>query len=520
MFNYSFHHRTDSPLSVLGSISVGVKTFNGCHWKGSKIRVATAHEYYLDKLESEKQIPLKPIYRTIFSPPKLFNEGAILKVKRRKNEHVYVGTGPAPSVQPRDILPSGKRRRFNEEGEYLEPLEILIPEDAPQKPVEAVSVETPVPPPQRKGLRIGFGSIASLPPRSVPSTHSAPPPSDSSNILHAPPCDTCVENEINIPEPEKGGRYGFDEGAKILTESGQYDELSSSDGENCLTPEEVTERSLNSERERQKRIFTFIQENVATLQSTVSGDVTTQEVSQEDIEPVPIIEQTKISAFRSAVWSETSLRFDPTLHRKSQKFHLTQEEVQERDRLLQKRDVAEVDASAAVSAVADLEKLKGIFHRDGGFSWDATGKGLVARDHNSTVKVDDLTLEAERYGFDVCEEEPTTATTSEQKEKKKDGNSMLFGFFEGNEQEGDLAQSDDQSDGSLEGDSSSDDSSDDGSDIFNENDGNGSDGGDDPALQKFASWRQQQLQEEVDHEFHYPSFDEVKATADKFKRDL
>jgi hypothetical protein len=506
MFGAFFRYRS----RLLFLDFVGVKTFNGCHWKGAKIRVATAHEYYLDKLETEKQTPPKPIQRTFFSPPKLFNEGSILKVKRRKNEHVYIGTGPIASLsQPRDILPTGKRRKFNDDGEYLEPLGIPIAKEETPKPL-TLPVETPLvvsAPSARKGLRIGFGSIAALPPRA--------PPSHAPIALHASPCDTCVENEINIPESDNKGRYGFDEGAKILTESGQYDELSSSDGEDCLSPEELTEQSFNSERERQKRICSFIQENVATSQS--GGERMGPEDAQEDIEPVPIIEQTKISPFRSAVWSQPTLRFDPTVHRKSQKFHLTPEEVQERDKiLLQKRELAEaVDPS---TAVADLEKLKGIFHREGGFSWDATGKGLVARDANSsTDKVDDLTLEAERYGFDVCEEETRAAASSEQKEKKESGNSMLFGFFEGAEQASDL-ESGDESEG-LEDDNSSDGSSDDGSDIFNENEENESDSDSNVATKKLTSWRQQH-HEEDDHEFHYPSFEEVVATATKFKRDL
>lgn len=443
--------------------------------------------------------------------PREFNEGAILKVKRRKNEHVYVGTGAVSKEISQDILPSGKKKKFNEDGDYLEPLDLplqhdireLKPSPSPPPPVEKIETEAPAAPtaiPPRRGQRIGFGSIAALPPRSLPTN---PPPTSNPQLLHAAPCDSCVENEITTHEDlprisTKSGKSGEIDGI-IITESGQYDDLSSSDGEDCLAPEELTEQSLMSERERLKRIFNFIHESVAAAppQNTI---IDRSLVDVQDIEPVPIIEQIKKSPFRSAVWSQANLRFNPIVHRKSQKFLLTQEELEERDKNLVKTEDNSTELEA--SATADLGKLKDIFHRDGGLTWDSTGKGATQRDPKVNENLDNLILEAERYGFDVRGEEKL-----EDKSGNKSKSSVLFGFFDDDLHESDREDNDE--DVVTGGESSSDDSnifSDDEDAKMNSDDEN--------------EEREKSIQEHDDHKFHYPSFEEVLMTAKKFKRDL
>jgi hypothetical protein len=484
-------------------------------------RVATAHEFYLDRLEREKQTEerkAKPTFLKVISPPpREFNEGSVLKVKRRKNEHVYVGTGTTSVQQAQDILPSGKKRKFNEDGNYLEPLDLPVqldlrdPKTTPPEKIESETLAEPTPIPPRRGQRIGFGSIAALPPRSLPTN---PTPTPTPQLLHAAPCDSCVENETapqeDLPQIHtKSGKSGEVDGV-IITESGQYDDLSSSDGEDCLSPEELTEQSLISERERQKRIFNFIHESVAAAppqNSIIDQSV----VDIQDIEPVPIIEQIKKSPFRSAVWSQSNLRFDPTVHRKSQKFHLTQEEVEERDKNLVKRsNTGEDSREQEASGTADLGKLKDIFHRDGGLTWDSTGKGATQRDPKVNENLDNLILEAERYGFDVRGEEKGEEEKSENKTKS----SMLFGFFDGDG--GDDAQDsggEDEDEDAATGDGSSSDDS----NIFSEDEDANADSGDENEERK--TFRRPAVDDE-DHKFRYPSFEEVLTTANKFKRDL
>jgi hypothetical protein len=484
-------------------------------------RVATAHEFYLDRLEREKQIEERKaklsLLKVISLPPREFKEGSVLKVKWRKNEHVYVGTGGATALQEsQDILPSGKRRKFDEHGDYLEPLDLAIEHnlcDSKEVPVSRIESEAPSEPapiPPRRGQRIGFGSIAALPPRSIP-TNTTPTPIPAA---HAPPCDSCVENEVSPQEDlphirTKSGKSG-EAGGVVITESGEYDELSSSDGEDCLSPEELTEQALVSERERQKRIFNFIHESVAAAppQTTI---IDQSLVDIQDIEPVPIVDQLKKSPFRSAVWSQSNLRFDPTVHRKSQKFHLTQEELEERDKTLKKRsDIGEDLAEQEASGTADLGKLKDIFHREGGLTWDSSGKGATQRDPKVNENLDNLILEAERYGFDVRGEEKAEGAN-----EQKASSSMLFGFFDGDggdaqnsEREDEMDDEDAEASAAEGGESSSDDSN-----IFSDD----ADSGDEDNGKRERSGYQQ-LDDE--HKFHYPSFEEVLMTANKFKRDL
>lgn len=455
-----------------------------------------ANEYYLDKLNREKAetVPQQPI-----SVPSIttFAEGSILKIKRRKNEHVYVGTGDMQQ-NSQDILKTGKRRKFTDEGNYFEessdrvenhsteptlllPIEAESANASPSKSKEDIESN----PPPRKGQRIGFGALASLPPRTVNETKR------ENFQTFAPPCTTCAENLIENQEFDSLDSLKTEHQSSrdnssgiVITESGLYDDLSDSDDENCISQEELLEESLLVERERQKRIFSLLHESIsASVPSAVNFDQTTD---PHEIEAVPIIEPLRKNPFRNSTWSQTILRFDPLRHKQSQQYLLSPEEVQERDKSL-----ARTHNPLDTEGTADLEKLKGIFHRDGGLGWDSSGKGVIQRDPEINERIDNLILEAERFGFDVRGESDTN------NQEKENGSSMVFGFFDGPQED---------SDSEHHGDESSDDaqSSDDNSEIFTHEEENES----------------SKYHNDEEHIFHYPSYEEVLAIASRFKRDL
>ena len=375
--------------------------------------------HYQDRIlleKSQTSLP-RPLPPAPFEMPKTHLDDVVLRLRNRKSHHVYVSTGPSSN---KDILSGSRPVRFDEDGRLLLPndrsdrlpaREDLKEEEEEEEggdsdsdssddiptgrgaggaaPSEAVTGTSAGP---VVGRRVGFGAIASLPPRAaVPQT--------------APPCITCAEDVTGPAERDvkKNPRAPPEEGegeGRIITETGCYDDLSD-DGEDeaCVSASELEAAALEAERVRQKNIMAALMQ----LGQTPRGpdgealtDVPMDRLTTTTIDPAaegpsqPTAPTGRVGDLRltsAAAWGAP--RFDP-LAGSLGALALTEEELalrrakakEEVHAVRRKTEASKESASAWArhergegtaageetkeQRFADLDKLKGIFYREVG----------------------------------------------------------------------------------------------------------------------------------------------------------
>lgn len=346
------------------------------------------------------------------------------------------------STGPKAILPCGRRIVFTDNGlpqpvlstaplqaaSKVEPVKSVTQTDASTEtstPVSAADVPsaavTEPAAPKGGGKRVGFGAIASLPPREAADANArescgcgtAPPSSGHTSSLTPAPEDGVAEFTSAVPAP--GSHAVNHEQMEVVTESGRYEDLSDSDNEACVGEGELEDDALNAERERQRKIAAML----------VATDGDTAAAAKQD--PVKAAERRKADIRASSGAAFGAPRFDPSAApQTTAALELSEEEIRRRDEAKRLSEEAETDRrdTDTTKEFADVDKLKGIFHRQGGFTWgdDGTLNDMVARSEDAgRLKEDSLYLEAEKLGIDVREGESA-------QDVKKTG--MVFGFFD------------------------------------------------------------------------------------------
>ncbi len=317
-----------------------VKLYNNCHWKGRKMRVELAKEYYIDKIKREVSsrddddlLAMKRKSRCEYETIKPFTGNVICMKKSRYQEPVYAST--VPQVAITDIgdnsnIIYGKKTLFKyDENNNLLMDDIVehkheiakgVVETKVGKNISASSVaekvssavEVPVADAtitkeKGGGIRKGFGTLA------------------ASTISNANDC--CVEN---VKQLHTFDNYEIDEAP-------------------CLKPEDVDDSALEKERLRQLH---FLSQLLGT-----SGD--------------------------SEVTTTNSNSNNNNSNSKNGSHDTTD---------------ADANLVGAGKSFTNTKVMKEIFYKEGGVWWgdDGTMKEAVEKG-----ELDPLFLEAEKYGIDI-----------------------------------------------------------------------------------------------------------------------
>lgn len=389
-------------------------------------RVESAKMHYQDKLNQEKiENDYLPYDKGDHSAIKPANTAdMVLRLRNRKNSHVFVSTAP---TRNKSILSGSRPCKFNESGDLVIPHATVINEmnirrveskcatdyleedsdsnssqsdssnssdsesdgknesSNPNSGHQHTAVVNAAP---ASGRRVGFGSIASLPPREI-----APARASATGTSSQASCVTCVEDidtnrSLNLKPPSKRnvGANKEDED-RIITEGGCYDELSDDgDDERWNAPGELDEEALEAERKRQKQILMAL----LMAPSSIEGEsvVDSQSVAPVTNDVTPVPQRTSrpgdIRSTSASAWGAP--RFDPfaavtAAGTDMESLKLSREEIahrraQEKEAMRLEKATRTGTAMIGVGQVlenedegdrarfADLDRLKGIFHRE------------------------------------------------------------------------------------------------------------------------------------------------------------
>ena len=343
-----------------------VKLYNNCHWKGSKMRVELAKEYYIDKIKREVSsrddddlLAMKRKSRFDYEAIKPFIGNVICMKKSRYQEPFYASTVPQVAftdVGDNSNIIYGKKTLFkyddnnnllvDVEHEHKESvkqvLENVVGKNGSASGVEVKvnAVGVPVADPivtkeKGGGIRKGFGTLAA----SVV---------DNSN-------DCCVEN---VKQLHTFDNYEIDEAP-------------------CLNPEDVDDSALEKERLRQLQFLSQL--------LGASGDNN----------------EATTTANSSSNSHSTTANSSSNSHSKNSSDDNTD---------------ADANLVGAGKSFTNTKVMKEIFYKEGGVWWgdDGTMKEAVEKG-----KLDPLFLEAEKYGIDI-----------RSNDESNDQNVMKFSFFE------------------------------------------------------------------------------------------
>jgi hypothetical protein len=394
-------------------------------------RVEIAKMHYQDRLNQEK-IDDEYLPFDIAEPYEIKPANTadlVLRLKNRPNSHVYVSTAPTKN---KSILSGSRPCKFNESGDLIRMDSTVINEmskhskneksdsdegdDADNSSSESESSESgddtdtnsnsdtdnsadsvtaqqpkaqnssivPAVSAPVSGRRVGFGAIASLPPREAPSIRTT-----SGAALAPPSCDDCLEeldmdrNLIQGTKPLSKRLPGEDED-RIITESGRYEELSdASDDESWNAPGELDAEALEAERNRQKQILMALLQapSSAEEESSVEGMKSAAPAASAVPPPQVTVRPDDIRSTSASAWGAP--RFDPFAAMTAggtamEALKLSREEVAlRRARGKENTSRAGVDLGGAAgqgesdeerARFADLDRLKGIFHREVSFA--------------------------------------------------------------------------------------------------------------------------------------------------------
>ncbi|CAE7536377.1 unnamed protein product, partial [Symbiodinium microadriaticum] len=511
--------------------------------------VELAKMHYQEKLQQEKMAekdqPRKtyPRIEEAFEIKPANTEHMVLRLRNRMSNHVFVSTTPTSNP---DILSSCRPIKFDDKGHMIQkgaskathPLSIesaqyesnafassqsgdqfsgsdteesssessdsgdsssddVAVTTRPNTVGKTKAVETPSGSGATSGRRVGFGAIASLPPRVLPGPFTA------TSTLSQPACNTCVEdvsfNGTLLMNGKSDGNSGVvgrfgrggagdsqDEEARIITENGCYDELSD-DGDDvaCVAPSELDAQALEAERVRQKSIMLALLQHRPALigpdgeslsgsnaptTTAILNDTNAGMVEQQSLVSTAVKSETgrggDIRSTSAAAWGAP--RFDPlstvtaagtdmaALRLSADEVKIRAARESEAVALASRKEVVSRESKSAWERYeggggfqegqmddkhakedegdkrfADLPKLKGIFHREGGLTWGEDGtltSSAAIREgtNDQDLALDALYLEAEKFAIDVRED-------SAVKEAGGTGGGMMFGFFENTE---------------------------------------------------------------------------------------
>ncbi len=227
-----------------------VKLYNNCHWKGCKMRVELAKEYYVDRIKRElcsrvddDLLAMKKKSRNEYEMVKPFIGNVICIKKTRYQVPVYASTVPHDAIASTEdnsniIYAKKTLFKYDDNGNLLDDI-IEHKHDEKQKVSQEISisstkqktvtpavvpvVDTSIAKEKGGGMRKGFGTLAAS-------------SKDNSN-------DCCVEN---VKQLHTFDNYEIDEAP-------------------CLQPEDVDDSALESERLRQLQ---FISQLLGTSEGT------------------------------------------------------------------------------------------------------------------------------------------------------------------------------------------------------------------------------------------------------------
>lgn len=416
------------------SVNKCVKAFNLCFWKGAKLRVEQAKEYYVHRLDQEsdaRRMEDEKLQEKIrssreFSIPIFHADALTIKGRHSSAASIQVLTKPflksssdGSRNYPRDglrsvktvfeegengidiiahnesLIPKSTRAKDDKGKEKKEVLsssaKINLDDSNPSLSIQKPAGSLPVQP-AGGGMRRGFGSL-----------------------LSAPEPKPAALQTLQCQDIFKGDE---------LDRQIAYDDIGyqSDDGEACIAAEDIEEEALNNERSRANDILA----RVLKL-ATENGPNTMQKPRKGDKEKARE-EQNKDKDLKK----DSSARSEPAKS-DSKDVSLSErgkgteaEQGLEHTAIDHANDKDGSEHHVVPSGSANLNVLKDIFHRDGGMWWgdDGTLDHAVAK---GSVADNALFLEAEKLGIDIRDvDKPVSDGADEQTE----GGGMMFGFFD------------------------------------------------------------------------------------------
>ena len=448
-----------------------IKTLNAVRWKGSKLRVEVAKEFFTERLERERK-----------------EDQDLARLQNEKDEarqRKYGNCTTAAEVAHRQVLAESCRK--------VDAGEVTLPDNfrikvAPTKYIVCRSrvgrffedtEEGGVVLAKKTKGRQGFGTLMQPESSSIRGGTTAGSRSNRSGEDKDDGAKCCIDGTAEELRAEAAATWFSQEGGRSMSEfeDGFGDdereeedrlerefamEAGDADLIPAVTSDEVCEDALRSERERMVRMLTMIG-TVADLRLINAEEVegghdpaAAGAVSAAaDTNPAAAEAQSQPAVMRMNRWANFSgARFDP-LAEDAEEMELSAEAVaamklKSKDAPVEEAvDEAAVIAdgggsgTAGISSFADLGAMKGLFGREGGVWWEGGGTldGQVVK---GAAPSDTLFAEAEKTGIDVRD-----------LGDKGPESSMTFDFFGGGGGRGGGGGGDDGSQGAQEGASSS-----------------------------------------------------------------
>lgn len=350
-----------------------LKTFNACHWKGSRLRFELAKQHYLDKLREEKAESLLENHSNQeivpFAPLKKVATDGMLKLRCGMNKHMYIPT----------YSKSNKIIKF----------ENSVDENVNQNNDSQSTTTSLDSPPKGGGKRLGFGTISENKERSTKESNDIlkQPSENDTSRMFAPILEEKTSNTDNEYDNEM--------------DSVDNDNVDSHEGDvSCVQPWELEDESLEKERLRQRSVMKMI----------LSGNEIGENQSQKtDANPETETRMPPKKQWENInKWSvKSNMRFDPTACKENEsilevegnRYEMSRDELLQRDGRApegisdsenqEKGKTADKSSYGEKSSnFADIDQLKGIF------------KG-PDDDVESKRDSDNLFKEAEKIGIDV-----------------------------------------------------------------------------------------------------------------------
>lgn len=443
-----------------------IKAFNGSFWKGSKLRIDVAKEYYKDRLAREREEYESSMYqkhlelqqeRQVFEIKPAFCEPSIKVRSTRYVQHMIVSTVPQHGGKRRHsqmaagkIMQCGRKKVFDEDGnprneDGVEDEEIPMSEldSTAEKQHKDAALDTgteisskntssqPSEAPKKAGggVRVGFGSLL----KDVKSDGKF---HKSTQLLLRPGTEDdecCVEKAtstssraqsrsalaavLDLDDDDAEGVYGEEE--EELATDQNVDEP-------CMDSADLREEVLAAERSRASAVLAQMLGKGTDASSTKidTGASAQNSAGSVAVDAAPRDDKARLQSG----WGVTAIaRYDPTAEDESA-FVMTEEE---RIAILTAKQDESTRRAAAEKArqakgtgggdYADTAAFKQMFHKESGvwFGDDGTLEQSVSK---GSEALDRLFLEAEMQGIDL---RSNTATTA-----KADSNVMKFSFFD------------------------------------------------------------------------------------------
>lgn len=375
-----------------------VKAFNGCLWKGARIRVEKANnEFYKDKFDRERKEEIMDTEESAPTdteeekePSKQFSNSYVKIKKDRHSLPVKISTKPSARNKKRNVASCGKRIVFDIDGNF---------DNANQTSEESSSSDDEDEEEAKK---------------------SSSKSDDHTTDLSAKPTNgEDAQNSSSIVKPVEGGgkRRGF--GTLLKEDTSVFEVKAASliekeeDDKPCISAEDLSEAALQKERSRaldimNNMIFTLPTPTVnpkkavkiAAKQERDAAKLASESLAAESTKPTIVYQQTTpdetenntfYADFDEDIKAGTKGSVDvKSCHPAS----ATQEASEDQSVSMPAKPGFHQDE------FANMNKLKNIFHKEGGvwFGDDGTIKESVGK---GCAGVDPLFLEAERLGIDT-----------------------------------------------------------------------------------------------------------------------